>query len=115
MALLCLPLLAACQWLARLDGDRNAEVARLDHRACEERGYTWPGKAYIDCRRFRADDRQREQWMELQMTRQQQQPRAGIQPQSPLEAYRPIDEESFDCVMAGKGADAYIDCREGEP
>lgn len=51
--------------------------------------------------------------MELQMARQQQQPRAGIRPGSPVEAYRPINEEGFDCFRTGKGADAYIACGEG--
>ncbi|HEX6930165.1 MAG TPA: hypothetical protein VF267_12990 [Gammaproteobacteria bacterium] len=101
-----------CQWLAHADRNRNVELAERDHRNCEARGYAWPGKAYVDCRRFLADDRQRERWMELQMVRQQQQPRVGIQPQSPLEAYLPIDEETFDCFMIGEGAEAYIDCGE---
>lgn len=104
LLLMCLLASQGCQWLASLDGNRNADLARLDHRACEARGYTWPGKAYVDCRRFQADDRQRERWKELQMTRQQQPLRGDIGAQSRIEPYRPIREENFGCDEA-RGAD----------
>lgn len=112
LLLICVSASQGCAWLQRLDTNRNTELAQLDHRNCEERGYAWPGKAYVDCRRFLVDDRQREQWMELQMSRQQQQPHVGIRPQSPTEAYRPIDETQFGCTMVGEGADAWIECGE---
>ncbi|HEX7048494.1 MAG TPA: hypothetical protein VF275_13085 [Gammaproteobacteria bacterium] len=96
--------LCGCEWLTQLDRSRSAEFARLDHRACEARGYTWPGKAYVDCRRFQADDRQRERWKELQMTRQQQPLRGDIGIQARIEPYRPIREENFGCDEA-RGAD----------
>lgn len=109
--LICLLASQGCQWLRQLDADRGEELARQDHRACDERGYTWPSEAYVDCRRFRADDRQREQWMELQMARQQQRPQVGIRPGSPTEPYRAIDAETFRCFLVGEGGEAYIDCR----
>jgi hypothetical protein len=54
-----------CQWLGRMDQTRAFETARADHAACTEGGYTWPGDAYTDCRRIRADARQRQQFWDL--------------------------------------------------
>lgn len=104
-----------CQWIAQLDANRAADQAELDHDACNERGYSWPGDAYTECRRQRADTRQREQWQELQMSRQQGQPEVGIRAGSSLEPYRPIPEDRFRCEEAvdTKG-NTYIDCGETE-
>lgn len=103
-----------CQWLADIDAARAVDFARSDHRACVEAGYRWPGEAYVDCRRFRADARQQEQWQELQMSRQQQRPEVGIRPESPIEPYRPIRAENFSCreAVAADG-ETYIACAEG--
>lgn len=96
-----------------MDVSRNEEQARLDDAACAERGYAWPGDAYTECRRQLADARQREQWQELQLSRQQQRPEIGIQAESPIEPYRPIPERDFHCRRATDSAgDNYIACGE---
>jgi len=47
------------------------------------------------------------------MTRQQQQPEAGVPPLSPVEPYRPTRMENFQCTEAVSAAgDPYIDCSE---
>ncbi|HEX6928872.1 MAG TPA: hypothetical protein VF267_06460 [Gammaproteobacteria bacterium] len=103
-----------CAWLGELDETRAVETAQADDRACRRAGHVWPGDAYVDCRRYRFDDRQREQWQELQMARQQQQPRVGIRPESPIEPYRPVREEGFRCEEAvTSNGESYIDCHEG--
>jgi hypothetical protein len=102
-----------CQWMAQLDADRTAEQAQLDDAACAERGYSWPGDAYTECRRQRADERQREQWQELQMSRQQGQPEVGVRAGSSLEPYRPIPENRFQCEEeVDDTGRRYIDCSE---
>lgn len=102
-----------CQWLGDVDRTRVAETARMHNDACEARGYQWPGEAYVECRRQLADERQRQQWSELQMSRQQQVSEIGIRPESPIEPYRPIREGNFSCQEAvAPDGEPYIACSE---
>lgn len=102
-----------CAWIGQLDESRRFEHAQADDRACRNAGYRWPGEAYRECRRLALDARQREQWQELQMSRQQQRPESGLQPLSPVEPYRPVREENFQCFEAVSAAgETYIACRE---
>lgn len=102
-----------CAWFDQLDESRRYEQAHADDRACRDAGYSWPGDAYLECRRLAFDARQREQWQELQMSRQQQYPESGLQPLSPVEPYRPVREENFHCFEAASAAgEMYIACRE---
>lgn len=101
-----------CQWLANLDQSRRVETARTDHAECVERGYAWPGESYVECRRLMMDQRQREQWLELQMSRQHQQPEIGIQ-NNPAEPYRPIPPQNFACAeRTSSEGETYIGCFE---
>lgn len=111
--LICMLPSQGCQWLAKLDADRNVEQARIDDTICRQRGYEWPGEAYTECRRQQADALQHEQWQALQMSRQQQSPQVAIRPEGPVEPYRPIREDRFRCeeAVANDGA-RYIDCIE---
>lgn len=103
----------ACAWIDRMDDARRFELATLDDRACRSAGYEWPGEAYLECRRLRFDAMRREQWQELQMSRQQQRPESGLQPLSPVEPYRPVREENFQCFEAESAAgETFIACRE---
>lgn len=102
-----------CAWLDQLDESRRYEQAQADDYACRKAGYHWPGDAYMECRRLAFDARQREQWQELQMSRQQQRPESGLQPLSPVAPYRPVREENFQCFEAAAAAgEKYIACRE---
>ena len=91
---------------------RRVESARVDDRACRNAGYEWPSPAYTDCRRFRFDARQREQWQELQMLNRQQHSEPGIPSLSPDEPYRPVRKENFRCIDAKVDGEPFIDCRE---
>lgn len=102
-----------CAWVGQLDESRRFEAAQFDDRACRRAGYDWPGEAYLECRRLRFDARQREQWQELQMARQQQQTQAGLQPLSTVEPYRPVREGNFQCFeTVSTAGETYIACRE---
>lgn len=103
----------ACAWIDQMDQSRRFELAQFDDRACRRAGYQWPGEAYLECRRLRFDAYRREQWQELQMTRQQQRPESGLQPLSPVEPYRPVREENFRCFEAVSATgETHIACRE---
>lgn len=106
-----LALLQGCQWLARTETERHFELALADDRACRDEGYRWPGDAYVECRRFRADARQRELWQEVQLSRGRQSD-FGMSP-SPGDTYRPIRASDYRCEQRRTSdGEAWIDCRE---
>lgn len=99
-----------CQWLARNDAERRYVSARADDRACREQGFRWPGEAYVDCRRFRMDARQRERWQELQLA-QHDPAELGISPAA--DTYRPIRAANFSCQpRTATDGSRFIDCGE---
>lgn len=107
-AVTLLIILGGCQWLARGDAARRYEAARLDDRTCREQGYRWPGEAYVDCRRFRADARQRERWQEMQLAN-----RDASDLAISTDTYRPIRAENFACRLhTVADGETFIDCRE---
>lgn len=109
---MCVISMQGCQWLANLDQSRRTETARADHAECVDKGYSWPGESYVECRRQLTDQRQREQWLELQMSRQQQQPELALQ-HSPSEPYRPIPPQHFACTeRTTSEGESYIVCFE---
>lgn len=117
LLLMCTPASHGCQWLSQMDSQHREEAALEDDRACRNAGYDWPAEAYVDCRRFRDDARQRERWRELQMSRQQMTGEPGIPALSPVEPYRPIREQNYGCAMTRtRSGEPYVDCREsGSP
>lgn len=101
-----------CQWLANLDQSRRVETAHADHAECSQRGYSWPSESYVECRRFITDERQREQWLELQMSRPQRQADIVVQDR-PGEPYRPIPPQNFACAeQTTREREPYIACFE---
>lgn len=113
---LLLPLFIAaapgCQWLVKLDQSRSVDLARRHDAECITRGYAYPSEAYIECRRILMDSHQREQWQELQMSRQQGQGEIGVVPGSAVEPYRPIPAHRFRCEQITGGDGSYIRCGE---
>ncbi len=105
--------LPGCAWLSAFDEASTYEAAEADHQRCRERGYEWPGDAYVECRRQLADNRERARWQELNLSRPpQQNGELGI-PQTVSEPYRPIREDSFACRDATtRDGDPYVHCEE---
>lgn len=110
--LMLLVSLSGCAWLAEFNQASTYETAEADHQRCKERGYKWPGEAYVECRRQAADSRERKRWQELEMSRMQQPAERGM-PQATTEPYRPIREDSFSCRDATtRDGDPYVHCEE---
>lgn len=103
-----------CQLLGGMESERRYHLAIADDAACTERGYEYPGDAYVECRYELQDSRLRKQWMEMQMSlRQQSAMEPGALPNRSNEPYRPMRREGFRCEFRRDAEQAaWIDCYE---
>jgi len=112
LSLLLLLPLAGCAWLQNLTREQMVEQARADDAVCAAQGLAFPAENYVDCRRRLADARQKDAWLELQLTKQQQQLTSpGVQADL-SRGYRPIQAEDFYCERRFAADAEYIYCGE---
>lgn len=106
--------LSACSALKEHGKERRFHLAKKDHVACADRGFDFPSEKYRKCRLAQLDEREKKQWMEMQMVQRSTDPNTNeiFIPNMPdrIEQYRPISEEHFECELRFHGDAEYIYC-----
>jgi len=97
--------LAGC---AGMPADDRRTLAIADHQACESRGFRWPSNRYDDCRYDAAERRHQRDWQNLNLARM---PRIDQGPERPLDAYRPLSRQLFECSeRVDENGVIWVDC-----
>lgn len=108
-----LGLLTGCASLRERDAERERTEAVADHARCTREAAVFPSESYTTCRRRIAEDRQRQQWMELSLAQLQTAQRTpDYLPTPPPGVYIPIDAARYRCVAEGEGDARLVLCRE---
>ena len=105
--------LPACASYSAREHAQMLETAVHDDEACRQQGFKFPEDRYVSCRLQFQDDRLHQDWLNLQLMRQTEQPPQNVPaPYTPREFYRPLDPDHFACALTTDGNRDYILCDE---